>query len=218
MRVVIVGAGGLAATAARVLLQQGCEVILIERDPARIESLTSELDCGFVNGDGTKPAILREVGPERTDVLLCLTGSDKDNILASLVGRHLGYPRVVTKIEDPEFEHVCVELGLEDTIIPDRAIARSLADLVAGRNVPELLALIRGEVRFFSFKLRDEGVKRISDLELPKATRLIGVSRADAFLLPAEDDALEPGDEVVLISATKNLPALRERWTQRPDS
>jgi trk system potassium uptake protein TrkA len=209
--VVIVGAGGLGATAARALLPQGCEVVCVERDAERIDALSGELDCGFVHGDGTKPAILREVGPERTDVLLCLTGSDKENILASVVGRHLGFPRVVTKIEDPEFEHICVELGLEDVIIPDRAIARSLADLVAGRHSPELSALIRGEVRFFSFVLRDEEVRRVGDLALPGRTRLVGVSRGDAFLLPDDDDALEQGDEILVITDTENLPALRKR-------
>jgi trk system potassium uptake protein TrkA len=44
------------------------------------------------------PNILREVNPEQTDFLFCLTDSDQANVIASLVGRSLGFKRVVTSI------------------------------------------------------------------------------------------------------------------------
>lgn len=130
MRVAIVGAGGLSTATARLLIEEGCEVVLIEKDAERISSLEGTLDCGLIHGDATMPAILREVEPTRCDALLCLSGSDHDNLLASVVGRHLGFRRVVTRIEDPEFEPICVELGLGETIIPVQAIAASVADMV----------------------------------------------------------------------------------------
>ena len=74
--------------------------------------LSQELDCGFICGDGSRPAILREADPQHTTVLYCLTGDDKSNMIASLVGRSLGFGRIVTKIDDPELEHICLELGL----------------------------------------------------------------------------------------------------------
>lgn len=58
---------------------------------------------------GVLVALLREADPSRTDFLFCLTGNDQTNILASLAGRSLGYGRVVPKIDDPEFEHLCIE-------------------------------------------------------------------------------------------------------------
>ena len=65
-------------------------------------------------------------------MLFCLTGSDQANIISSLVGRSLGFGRVVTKINDPEFEHICIELGLEDMIIPARTVGRHLAEMFEG--------------------------------------------------------------------------------------
>lgn len=55
----------------------------------------------------------------------------RSTILASLVGRSLGFKRVVTKIEDIEFEHICKELGLEDVIVPSRTVGRLLAERFA---------------------------------------------------------------------------------------
>ncbi|MEJ2690601.1 MAG: NAD-binding protein, partial [Deltaproteobacteria bacterium] len=44
-----------------------------------------------MQGDGSHPNILREVNPEQTDFLFCLTNNDQDNLIASLGGRSLGF-------------------------------------------------------------------------------------------------------------------------------
>lgn len=212
MRIVIVGAGGLATTTARLLIEGGWEVILVEKDADRVATLRGALDCGLIHGDGTKPAILREAEPERCDLLLCLSGSDHDNLLSALVGRHLGFPRVVTKIEDPEFEPIGLELGLGDTIVPDRTIARALFDVVHGRSVPELVAALGPEVSLFSFILREP--TKIPELDLPARTRVIGATRSGSFVFPddAAGGALDAGDEVLLLTHLDNLEDLRQRF------
>lgn len=128
MRVVFIGASSLAVVTAKLMRERGDEVVIIEHDKDHIDALTEELDCGFLHGDGSKPAILREADPNGTNVLFALTDNDQANILASLVGRSLGFKRVVTKIQDAELEHICKELGLEDIIVPSRTIGRFLAE------------------------------------------------------------------------------------------
>lgn len=213
MRAVFIGASALTVMTARYLLARGHEVVIIEKDKEVIDALGTELDCGFLHADGAKPAVLREADPEHTDVLFCLTGSDQANIISSLVGRSLGFGRVVTKINDPEFEHICIELGLEGTIIPARTVGRHLTEMFEGTNPLEISAMIKAEARVFSFVARDEDAKPIAELELPDSTRIICIYRDQKFLLPGEGDRLKPGDEVVLITHSRNLPALAERWS-----
>ena len=213
MRAVFIGASALTVMTARYLLARGHEVVIIEKDKEVIDALGTELDCGFLHADGAKPAVLREADPEHTDVLFCLTGSDQANIISSLVGRSLGFGRVVTKINDPEFEHICIELGLEGTIIPARTVGRHLTEMFEGTNPLEISAMIKAEARVFSFVARDEDAKPIAELELPDSTRIICIYRDQKFLLPGKDDRLKSGDEVVLITHSRNLPALAERWS-----
>jgi trk system potassium uptake protein TrkA len=213
MRAVFIGASALTVMTARYLLARGHEVVIIERDKEVIDALSTELDCGFLHADGAKPAVLREADPEHTDVLFCLTGSDQANIISSLVGRSLGFGRVVTKINDPEFEHICIELGLEGTIIPARTVGRHLTEMFEGTNPLEISAMIKAEARVFSFVAREEDAKPISELALPDSTRVICLYRDQKFLLPGDDDRLKPGDEVVLITHSRNLPELAERWS-----
>lgn len=212
MRAVFVGAGSITVTAARLLLKRGHEVIIIERNRERIDALAESLDCGFLHGDGSKPALLREADPEHTDCLFCLTGADQTNILASLVGRSLGYARVVTKIEDPEFEHICIELGLEDTIDPALTIGRYLADMLQGQDLLELSALVKDEARMFSFVAGEADAVAINALDMPDGSRVICLYRDGKFALPEADDKLKTGDEVVVLTHNRNLAKLQQRW------
>ncbi|HRP24786.1 MAG TPA: TrkA family potassium uptake protein [Thauera sp.] len=212
MRAVFVGASTLAVTTARRLLAGGHEVVIVDNDRERIDALSAELDCGFLHGDGSKPALLREADPQSTDWLFCLTGNDQTNILSSLVGRSLGFRRVVTKIEDSEFEHLCLELGLEDIIIPTRTIGRYLFDMFEGRDHMEIIALIKGEARAFSFVARAEDEKPIAELGLPEGSRVMFFYRDERFTLPEPDSMLKRGDEVMIVTHSRNLEALRARW------
>lgn len=218
MRAVFIGAAELTTMTARQLLKNGYEVIIIEIDKARIDELSGDMDVGFIHGDGSKPAILREAGPAATDFLFCLSGNDQYNIIASLVGRSLGYQRVVTRIEDPAYEHICIELGLEDIIVPDYTIARYLADMCAGQNPLELSAVIKGDARVFSFVAGEQDEGLIADLELPDRSRLMFLYRKEKFVLPDADSKLQKDDEVVIIADVDAFPELKARWHHhRPD-
>lgn len=213
MRAVFVGGSALTVMTARLLLRHGHEVVIIEQSEERIRELIEDLGCGFIHGDGTKPAILKEANPGITDFLFCLTGDDRTNILASLVGRSLKFPQVVTQIYDPEFEHLCSELGLEHTVVPVLAIGRLLADAVEGRDPLEISAMIRGEAAVFMFVAGEDDAGAAGDLKLPADTRLICVYRGDEFVPVTSKTRIKPADEVLLITKRDTLPKLRERWT-----
>lgn len=212
MRTVFIGAGQVVIETAKALIKNGHEVIIIESDKTKIDELSEHLDCSFLQGDGSRPDILREVNPEQTDILFCLTDSDQANVIASLVGRSLKFKRVVTSIRDDEYEGICYELGLKDTIIPSRTISRYLVDMVAGGVNVELSTVIKDEARFFILIAREEDEVATRDLKLPGDARVICYYRDGKFSLADEDTTLRKGDEVVILTHSKNMPTLQERW------
>lgn len=185
---------------------------MVERDKAGIEELSGQLDCGFVHGDGSTPAILKKTNPKLADLLFCLTGNDQANNITSPVGRSLGFARAVTKIESGELEP-----GLKDTI-PARTIGRYRADMVGGQDLLELSAMIKDEARVYSFVAREEGAGPLSDLELPEQCRVIRFYRDGQFNLPQEDTLLKGGDEVVVLLHDRHPAEIVERWTTRSSS
>ncbi len=121
--------------------------------------------------------------------------------------------RVVTKIEDPELEHVCVELGLADSMVPMHTVGRYLADMAEGQNIIEMSDILRGEARIYSFRVSKEQAVPIAELALPSAARPICIYRnGEDFLFAEPDTRLRPEDEVVILTRTGALDTLRERF------
>jgi len=211
MRIAIVGASSAGVSTARLLIEHKHDVVIIEKDKARIDELSEELDCGFLHGDGSRPRILNEAGPEDTDMLLCLSNDDQDNIISGLVGRSLGFGEVVTKISDAEFEHICAELKLDNTISATQVTARRLLDMVEGRGVVELSTVLRGDVRFFVVAVTAEEAGPVSGFELPGETRVLYGYRDGKLLWPDDDLQLEEGDDLVLLTTSDRVTELKDR-------
>jgi len=213
MRAVFVGASPATLAAIRVLLKRNHEVVIVEQDREVIESL-GDLDCGVLHGDGSRPAILKEADPENTDFLFCLTNNDQTNIIASLVGRSLGFSRVITRIENEEFEHVCLELGLVDTIVPEVTVARHLADVMEGRNPLELSATLGADARLISFVLGKDERGSIESLQLPGDSRVICLYRDEELIFAQPELELKKGDQVVVLARTEDADELREQRSE----
>ena len=217
MRIVIVGTSAAGLATARLLIEHKHDVVIIEQEKSRIEEVSEEFDCGFLQGDGARPKLLREAGPEDTDSLLCLTNDDQDNIIASLVGRSLGFKEVVTKISNPEYEHICAELRLDNTINADQVTARRLLDTVEGRGVVELSTVLRGDVRFFVISVTEQEAGPLSGLSLPEQTKVLYGYRKDELLLADGDTTLKAGDDLVLLTTSQHLQELQERGAKESD-
>jgi trk system potassium uptake protein len=215
MRFAFIGAGEVAVRTAEFLIDKGHEVVLIESDQQRIDELAGRLDCSFLKGDGSSPEILREVNPKQTDVLFSISNNDPTNLIASLVGRSLGFKRVITSIQNPDFEEICRELGLNDTIVPSRTISRYLSDMAEGLDIIELSTIIKDAARFLSFLAEKRHAGPIADLDLGDKARVICFYRDGRFVLADGEDRLKKGDEVVVLTDSESLKDLEKRFHPR---
>ena len=212
MRIIFSGANALTVMTAKTLIKQGHEVIIIEVDKEKIDQISDELDCSFLHGDSAKPAILSQVDPKNSDILFCLTNSDQVNILTSLLGRSMGFKRVITSIKDTDLLQLCRELGLEDTIIPVWALSRYLDNMVRGLDHINLSTLLKEDARFFTFTAGEDDATCVSELGLPKDAKVIFYYRDNKFHFADDDTKLHKGDEIVILTHSKNLPDFNERW------
>ncbi|MCG6943404.1 MAG: NAD-binding protein [Thiohalocapsa sp.] len=212
MRTAFIGSNSLTVATAELLLADGHEVIMVERDRSRIDTLADRLDAGFVHGDGTSPDVLRDAEPENTDVLFCLLESDQTNILAALIGRSLGFARVVPRVNERQFQYIATELGLEDAVLPNQAVANHLRNLLGGEKSLELSSVIRDDATVFSFVAGESEAMTIEELDLPGRTRIVCLYRQQRFRLPDETRRIKTGDEIILICARDQLDELQRRW------
>ena len=215
MRIVFVGAGDLTVETASLLIGRKHEVVIIETDKVKIDELSEKLDCSFLHGDGSKPHILSEAGPEHADFLFCLTENDQYNIISALVGRSIGFGHVVVQIYDSEYLNICRELDLENAITPSKTIARYLADTVEGVDILELSSLIKGEARCLMVRIDKETKGQVADLELPDEARVICIYREEKFMLADPETSLHIDDEAIVLTHSKHLAELTKRFNKK---
>ena len=212
-RIVFIGSTGQAIESARCLLENGHEVVIVEEEEERLNELEAmDLDCGLVHGDGSRPAVLSELGPGNTDFLFCMTGSDQGNILAALAGTRLGFDRVVAMIDDPDFSGLCGELGLEDILIPHQETANAVTDRVAGIESVDLAPLMKTGIRFFSFAARKSEQGTVADLDLPNGAKALAVTRDSEAELAEDETRIREHDTVYLVCTQDQVEELRERF------
>ncbi len=204
MRIVIVGASRFGIATATQLTEAGHEVVLIDRDADKLSELSEEVDAGFLEGDGSLPSVLRDAYGDGADALVLLTNVDDVNILAALVGRSVGYPKVVPQIVRKELLAVCEELGLENLITPHATVARSIARTLVSDNDAALdLRSHEGfDVLGYRVGAGKAGI-RLGDLDLPEAARAIAVSRGEGDKLVTSDSRLEKGDTLIVAVAAE---------------
>ena len=71
MYIVIVGGGRLGYNLLKALLNEGHEVLVLEKNPRVCKTITDEVGSVCHRGDGCEAATLAEVGTGRADMLVC---------------------------------------------------------------------------------------------------------------------------------------------------
>lgn len=200
MHISILGASRFGVATARRLIDEGHEVVLIDMDRDKLDDLADSLDCAMVCGDGTLPSTLRDAYGDGSDALVSLTNEDEVNILAAVVGREIGYERVIPQIMRSELLSVVDELKLDDVITPHESLARSIVSgLTEHSEVDTELALHR-DLRIASHVVpqRFDGQK-VADLDLPDGVRPIALADDDRERFADPDETLKSGGRLISV-------------------
>jgi len=86
MRIAIAGAGNVGRAIARELLDNGHQVLLIDRDPKALK-MESVPDAEWLMADACEITSLDKAALNNCQVLVAATGDDKVNLVSSLLAK-----------------------------------------------------------------------------------------------------------------------------------
>ena len=109
----LVGGGKISYFLAKILLDSGIAVKIIENKLERCEALSEMLPhATIIYGDGTDRNLLDEEGLATCEAFAALTGMDEENILLALhAGRH-SRAKLFTKVNRVNFEEVIASMPI----------------------------------------------------------------------------------------------------------
>lgn len=213
MRVAIAGAGAVGRSIARELLDKNHEVLLIDKDPAKV--LPDRIKgASWLLGDACEVANLEEARLEDCDVVVGATGDDKANLVVSLLAKtEFAVNRVVARINHPANEWLFNEAwGVDVAVSTPRVLASLVEEAVEVGDVVRLFGIREGQANLVELTLPANAPCAglpVRDLSLPKDTTLVGIVRGRRVISPSPEEPLEPGDELLFVAAPDAEDALR---------
>ncbi len=218
--VTIIGGSRIAFYLAKRLLSAGNNVKIIEQNLERCEEISELLpDVSVIHGDGTDQEILKEEGIDETDAFVALTGIDEENILISYYAARRGVPKVISKVNREELARIAEDMGLDCVISPKKISADTITRYVRalqnsmGSKVETLYKLMDSNVEALEFTVTNDfkGCDvSLKDLPIEDNILVAGIIRGRKAIIPSGNDAILPGDNVIVISGQKRLNDLSD--------
>jgi trk system potassium uptake protein len=205
MRVAIAGAGNVGRSIARELLENGHEVLLIEREPKALKTATVP-DAEWLLADACELSSLEDARVQECHVVVAATGDDKVNLVVSLLAKtEYGVPRVVARINHPKNEWLFNESwGVDVAVSTPRLLAALVEEAVTVGDLVRLMTFRRGEANLVELTLPPDAPlagHRVGDITWPRDVTLVAILRDNRVITPSPDDPLEAGDELMFLAA-----------------
>ena len=215
MYIIIVGAGKVGYHLGGLLMKEGHEVMLIEKDRAKVNTLSFEFHDCIMEGDGSTMEVLKEAGANRADVIVAVTGNDEDNLVICQVAKLVFLrPRTIARVNNPRNEELFAGLGVDASVSATKIINAIIEEQVkAGDMMIPLLTLKEGDVEIVEVGLtRSSHIlkKKIKDLSLPPGSIFIAVIRGKEVIIPSGETEFQPEDKVLALVKRTSEQALRE--------
>ncbi|MEE1788028.1 TrkA family potassium uptake protein [Streptomyces sp. SP17BM10] len=214
MRVAIAGAGAVGRSIAGELLENGHEVLLIDKNPNSISVERVPL-AEWLLADACEITSLDEAALQRCHVVIAATGDDKVNLVVSLLAKtEYAVPRVVARVNNPKNEWLFNESwGVDVAVSTPRLMSALVEEAVSVGDLVRLMRFSQGNANLVELTLAADTElvgTRVGDVAWPQDTALVTIIREGRVLVPGKDDTLEGGDELLFVAAQEREEELED--------
>jgi trk system potassium uptake protein TrkA len=204
MRVAIAGAGAVGTSIAKELIENGHEVMLIDKDPKAIK-VYEVAGAEWLLADACEIAALDDASLERCSVVIAATGDDKANLVTSLLAKtEYGVPRVVARINLPANEWLFNESwGVDVAVSTPRLLSALVEEAVSVGDLVRLMTFRQSDATLVELTIPADAQlagQRVGSIEWPADTALVAILRDGRVIVPSGDDPLECGDELLFVT------------------
>ena len=212
MYVIIVGCGRVGAELAKLLSQDGHDVVVIDKNPAALNRLGRTFNGLTLVGNGFDPDLLKGAGVEKANVFCALTNGDNTNLVSAQVAKKIfSVPKVIARVYDPERAQIYQSLGL-DIISGTILFAAMLRDKIMESRFSSYLIETK-DVGVIQIEVKENLVnKRVKDINLEGEFQVVAIKRIEGTIIPAPETILQQSDVIMAIVKTASLDDIRKRF------
>ena len=216
----IIGGGKSTYYLAKLLMNMGIEVKIIESNRQKCEELSILLPKAIIiNGDGTDEELLKEEGIETAESFVPLTGIDEENVMLTLYARKVSKAKVITKINRMTFKTVLNDLDLGSVIYPRYITSEAIVAYVRAKrasrrsDIETLYHIFDSKAEAIEFRIREESSVTdvcLANLSLKKNLLIAFINRNGKIIIPSGNDCIRVGDTVTIVTTHTGLKDIRD--------
>ena len=206
------GGGKVGYYLAKTLLNDGHEVLVIEKDKRKCDIISTELGSIVQRGDSTESIVMDEAGMNRAEIAVAVTGDDEDNLMiCQMAKKKFNVKRTISRINNPKNEHIFKLLGIDQTVSVTDLILAQIEREIPAHSLVHLLTLREAGAEFLEAQVpADSPVlgKPLREVGIPKDCNIPLIIREGKIIVPRGDTIMLAGDEVIAVTTIENEDVL----------
>lgn len=214
MFIIVVGAGKMGLSLTRLLISEGHEVLLVEKEKERYNELYQELGENISMGDAAESDVLKNIGTNRANVVVAVTGDDETNLVICQMAKIMYMiPRTIARISNPKNEDIFSTLGVDNVVNTTKIINSIIEKEVDPGMLVPILEMKGGKVEIIETEVASNSPilkKSIKDIKFPEDCLIVSIVRDEEVVFPHGNTVLEQGDAVMILVSKEKRSELRK--------
>jgi len=211
MRVVIAGVGNVGFHLAKLLSQEGQDIVLIDQAADKLKIAANQIDAATIKGTATSYSVLEEAGVSEADLLIAVTSSEEVNITTAIIAKHLGAKRTIARISNTEFLYKkdklnLKHLGIDDIISPESLAAREIKRLLKEVAITDSFDFEKGLLQLIGVIIEPKSpligktMLEVAKINPDQSFMTVAILRDNETIIPYGDTSFEEGDHAYFVS------------------
>lgn len=201
--------GGLIGQFIATRLEKEIKIKIIENNEEKSEEIAEVLSHTLIiHGDGTDYDLLASEGITDMDAFIAVTGDDENNIIATLLARHLRVPRTIALVNKLEYLPITPTIGMDAVVSKQLLTVNAVQQYIQHQQVASIVSLPGVDAQCIEFIAR-EGFeitrKPLKDIHFPKHAIVGAIMHGEQLIIPKGDTQIFPGDKAVVFTRSQDL-------------
>ena len=214
MYIIVVGGGKVGYYLSKTLVQEGHEVLLVEKDPKKCSFIREEIGDIVFQGDGCEMRSMKNMGMERADIVAAVTGDDEDNlVVCQLAKKKFNVKRTIARLNNPKNEDIFQKLGIDELVNGTKIIYSLIDQEMDSLKHVNIIPLKLGNIEIVEIQItKHSGVlaKKVKDITLPEESTFAAILRNGSVIFPRGETSFMEGDTVFALTLPEKEMALRK--------
>ncbi len=218
-RIVLVGGGLIGKHISGMLIEDGKDVRIIEKDYERCKELSALYpEATVINGNISDQDVFEEENIAYTDAIITTTQSEELNILAGVYAKSKGVKRAVALIDKLNYTTLATNLGIDSCISAKLSSVDAILKFIRKGNIKNVYTIFEGQAEAIEFIVGSSNKniigKKIMDLKFPSGCLIIAVQRHRKTIIPTGSLVIEEGDSIITFAAHDEISRLEELFNK----